>query len=133
MERLTKETLAVMSKEELQEAVETLQSRLEVAERQIEQMKAEAEIGKKYIEHLKAEAFRLIRAVEGENSPILKLIDRADVDTLRQIVDEYIERGKEKFKAVSTEKVASEEITKERLLQADYSELLKLKERFISG
>jgi len=133
MERLTKETLAVMSKEELQEAVETLQSRLEVAERQIEQMKAEAEIGKKYIEHLKAEAFRLIRAVEGENSPILKLIDRADADTLRQIVDEYMERGKEKFKAVSTEKVASEEITKERLLQADYSELLKLKERFISG
>ncbi|MEJ5227191.1 hypothetical protein [Thermodesulfovibrio sp.] len=132
MERLTKETLAVMSKEELQEAVEMLQTKLEVAEREIETLKADAEIGKKYVEHLKAEALRLVRAVEGESSPLLKLIDRADVDTLRQIVDEYLERGKEKFKAVSTEKVVSEEVTKETLLRADYSELIKLRERFIN-
>ncbi|MDI6865768.1 hypothetical protein [Thermodesulfovibrio yellowstonii] len=133
MERLTKETLAVMSKEELQEAVETLQTKLEVAERQIDTLKADAEVGKKYIEHLKSEAIRLIRAVEGESSPIFRLIERADVDTLRQIVDEYLERGKEKFKSTSTEKVVSEEVTKETLLRADYSELIKLKERFING
>ncbi len=49
----------------------------------------------------KTEAIRLVRAVDGENAPLLKLIDKADVDTLKAIVDEYMEKGKEKFKACS--------------------------------
>lgn len=133
MERLTKETLSMMSKEELEEAVETLQVRLEAAEKELEALKAMAEVGTKYIEHLRQEATRLIRAVEGEDSPVLRLLNKADVDTLKEIVDDYMKRGKEKFKASSKDDTVPEELTKERLLQADYAELLKLKERFTSG
>ncbi len=96
MEKLTKEVLEVMSKEELMEAVETLQLKLEVAEKEIASLKSLAEIGKKYMEHLKAEALRLIKAVDGENTSLLKLIDKADADTLKAIVDEYTEKGKRK-------------------------------------
>lgn len=130
MDKLSKETLSVMSKEELQDIVETLQAKLEVAEREIEKLKADAEVGKKYIEHLRAEAVRLVRAVEGENSALLKLIDRADMDTLKAIVDDYMAKGKEKFKAASSQPKETQEITKEALLKADYKELLKLKEYF---
>lgn len=130
MDKLSKETLSVMSKEELQDIVETLQAKLEVAEREIEKLKADAEVGKKYIEHLRAEAVRLVRAVEGENSALLKLIDRADMDTLKAIVDDYMAKGKEKFKAASSQPKETQEITKEALLKADYKELLKLKEHF---
>lgn len=130
MEKLTKEVLEVMSKEELMEAVETLQLKLEVAEKEIASLKSLAEIGKKYMEHLKAEALRLIKAVDGENTSLLKLIDKADADTLKAIVDEYTEKGKEKFKAV-TRKDYTEELTAETLMKADYATLLKLKEKLI--
>lgn len=133
MDKFTKETLSVMSKEELQDAVEALQMKLEVAQKEIEQLKTEAEIGKKYMEHLKSEAFRLVRAVDGDNAPLLKLIDKADIDTLKAIVDEYTEKGKEKFKATSKEGTKDGELTKEMLEKADYDALLKLKEKFVNG
>ncbi|MEM1813960.1 MAG: hypothetical protein QXE04_01580, partial [Thermoplasmatales archaeon] len=63
MEKLTKDVIMTLTKEELQEAVETLQLKLEVAEKEKEELKDLAEIGKKYYEHLKAEAIRLVRAV----------------------------------------------------------------------
>lgn len=131
MEKLTKETLSMMSKEELQGAVEALQLKLDVALKEVEQLKADAEIGKKYTEHLKAEALRLVRVVDGDNAPLLKLIDKSDVDTLKEIVDDYTKKGKEKFRATSKEDAQSEELTKEVLEKADYSTLLKLKEKFL--
>ncbi len=47
-----------MSKEELQEAIETLQVKLEVAEKEIERLKADAEIGRKYVEHLQNGSYK---------------------------------------------------------------------------
>jgi hypothetical protein len=131
MEKFTKEVFSVMSKEELQDVVETLQMKLEVAEKEIERLKADGEIGRKYMEHLKTEAIRLIRAVEGENAPLLKFIDKADVDTLKSIVDEYMEKGREKFKACSQKQYTDNAITPEFLKKADYETLLKLKEKFL--
>ncbi len=132
MEKLTKEVLEVMSKDELKEAVETLQLKLDVAEKEIESLKSLADIGKKYMEHLKAEALRLIKAVDGENTPLLKLIDKADVDTLKAIVEEYEQKGKEKFRAVSRKDYTeTEDLTVETLMKADYDTLLKLKEKFM--
>lgn len=131
MEKLTKETLSVMTKEELQELVDSLQMQLEVCQREINSMKAEAEIGKKYYEHLKSEALTLIRAVDGNDSVMLKLIDKADVETLKAIVDDYTKKGKEKFKAVSKHvEPETEDITAEALQKADYRTLIRLKERF---
>lgn len=131
MEKLTKDVIMTLTKEELQEAVETLQLKLEVAEKEKEELKGLAEIGKKYYEHLKFEAARLVRAVEGENAPILKLIDKADVDTLKAIVDDYQERAKEKFKAsaVHTQEEEPQLFSKEWLEKANYQELLKLRQK----
>lgn len=130
-EKLTKDVLEVMTKEELQEVVETLQMKLEVAQKEIEALKADAEIGRKYKEHLQKEAIRLVKAVDGENAPLLKLIDKADVDTLKEIIDEYIEKGKEKYKATSQVSQIEEELNVETLLKANYEKLLKLKEKFL--
>lgn len=131
MEKLTKEVIMTLSKEELQEVVETLQAKLELVEKEKEELKALAEIGKKYYEHLKTEAVRLVRAVEGDNAPILKLIDKADADTLKAIVEDYTEKAKEKFRAsaVQTQSEEPQEFSKEWLLKASYNELIKLRNK----
>jgi len=128
MEKLTKEVILTLSKEELQETVETLQAKLEFAEKEKQELKELAELGKKYYEHLKAEAVRLVRAVDGDNAPLLKLIDRADADTLKAVVDDYQERAKEKFRSSSVQQSQEPEtFSKDWLEKADYQELLKLR------
>lgn len=128
---LDKETILALSKEELQETVETLQAKLQVAEKEISNLKELAEIGKKYAEHLKTEAIRLTKLVEGGNSPLLRLLEKADIDTLKTIVDEYTEKAKEKFKPSATASKQDEtEFTAETLLKADYKTLTKLSEKF---
>jgi len=128
MEKLTKEVILTLSKEELQETVETLQAKLELAEKEKQELKELAELGKKYYEHLKAEAVRLVRAVDGDNAPLLKLIDRADADTLKAVVDDYQERAKEKFRSSSVQQFQEPEMfSKDWLEKADYQELLKLR------
>lgn len=128
MEKLTKEVILTLSKEELQETVEILQAKLELAEKEKQELKELAELGKKYYEHLKAEAVRLVRAVDGDNAPLLKLIDRADADTLKAVVDDYQERAKEKFRSSSVQQSQEPEtFSKDWLEKADYQELLKLR------
>jgi len=128
MEKLTKEVILTLSKEELQETVEILQAKLELAEKEKQELKELAELGKKYYEHLKAEAVRLVRAVDGDNAPLLKLIDRADADTLKAVVDDYQERAKEKFRSSSVQQFQEPEMfSKDWLEKADYQELLKLR------
>lgn len=128
MEKLTKEVILTLSKEELQETVEVLQAKLELAEKEKQELKELAELGKKYYEHLKAEAVRLVRAVDGDNAPLLKLIDRADADTLKAVVDDYQERAKEKFRSSSVQQSQEPEtFSKDWLEKADYQELLKFR------
>jgi len=132
MERIPRDTLVVMSKEELVDVVESLQLKLEVAEKEKEELKELAEIGKKYLEHLRLEAGKLVRLVEGENSALLKLVEKADVDTLKGLVDEYSEKARAKLQATSKPILPEEEtkITRETLEKADYKTLLKLSEQF---
>lgn len=129
---LEKEVITTLSKEELQEAVETLQAKLQIAEKEIENLKELAEVGKKYSQHLKTEAIRLTRLVEGENSPLLRLLEKADIDTLKSIVDEYTEKAKEKYKpsAIAVQKENETELTAETLLKADYKTLAQLSQKF---
>ncbi len=130
MERFTKETLSVMSKEELQEIVEALQFKLEVAEKEISELKKMAEIGRKYYEHLNAEAIKLVKLVEGEKSAMLKLIEKADIDTLKEIVEQYSERAKQEYKASAKVTVDDEDITPEKIASMNYKDLIKLREKF---
>jgi len=131
MERFSKETLEVMSKDELKEAVETLQLKLETSLKEIEELKSLADVGKKYYEHLKTEAKRLINLVHNE-SPVLKLIDTADADTLGQIIDEFSRKAKDLYKPSSSSDNESEPevITKENLKKMNYQELMKLSKNF---
>lgn len=132
MERFTLETLSAMSKDELIEVVQTLQTKLEVAEKEVEALKADAEVGKKYKEHLLQEAIRLVKLVDGEKAPMLKLLEKADVDTLKNIVDEYEPKAREKFQPSAKQEDIEKDkpITKETLIKANYKDLVELSQKF---
>jgi hypothetical protein len=123
------EKIEMLSKEELIDAVKALEVKLSALEKENEELKALAEIGKKYEEHLRAEATRLVKVVEGEKSAYLKLIEKADVDTLAEIVEEYQAKATEKLKPSSVQaRVEDEKIDLEKM---SYQDLLKLKEKFM--
>ncbi len=131
MEKLTKEVLQAMSQEELIAAIETLQLKVEALEKEKEELKHYAEIGKKYEEHLKAEVARLVKLVEGENSPVLKLIDKADIETLKEMEKSYREKAQKELAPSAKQTPETEEkLSPERLQNMSYEELLKLREKF---
>ena len=127
MEKLSSQTISIMSKEELQEALQAVQLKLEVAESELEQIKADAQLGKKYLEHLKAEAKRVVNLVHKE-SPVLKLLDTADADTLKQIIDEFSQKAQRAYKPSAQSAISDEpkELTKEKLQKMSYSELISV-------
>jgi alanyl-tRNA synthetase len=123
------EKIEMLSKEELIEAVRTLETKLSALEKENEELKALAEIGKKYEEHLRAEATKLVKIVEGDVSALLKLIEKADVDTLAEIVEEYKAKATEKLQPSSVQaRVEDEKIDLEKM---SYEDLLKLREKFM--
>jgi alanyl-tRNA synthetase len=122
------EKIEMLSKEELIEAVRTLETKLSALEKENEELKALAEIGKKYEEHLRAEATKLVKIVEGDASALLKLIEKADVDTLAEIVEEYKAKATEKLQASSIQ--ARVEDGKIDLEKMSYEDLVKLAEKF---
>jgi Na+/phosphate symporter len=122
------EKIEMLAKEELIEAVRMLETKLSALEKENEELKKLAEIGKKYEEHLRKEATKLVKVVEGEASALLKLIERADVDTLAEIVNEYKAKATEKLQPSSIQaKVEEEKIDLEKM---SYQELVKLAEKF---
>jgi acyl-CoA reductase-like NAD-dependent aldehyde dehydrogenase len=120
------ENLEAMTKEELISAVEALQIKLSALEKENLALKELADIGKKYLEHLKQEATKLVKLVDGEKSPLLKLIEKADVETLKELVDEYTEKAKEKYKSSSQRDKLEPEKSLEEMT---YAELKKLGEK----
>jgi acyl-CoA reductase-like NAD-dependent aldehyde dehydrogenase len=122
------EHLEAMTKEELVSAVEALQTKLSALEKENLALKEIAEIGQKYIEHLRQEAVRLVKLVDGEKSPLLKLIEKADVETLKELVDEYTEKAKELYKPSSQRAQLEFEKSIEEM---SYAELKKLAEKLV--
>jgi hypothetical protein len=121
------EKIEMLSKEELIDAVRTLETKLSALEKENEELKALAEIGKKYEEHLRNEAIKLVKIVEGEKSAYLKLIEKADVDTLAEIVEEYKAKATEKLQPSSVQaRVEDEKIDLEKM---SYEDLVKLAEK----
>jgi len=120
------EHFEAMTKEELISAIEALQTKLSALEKENLALKELAEIGQKYIEHLRREAVRLVKLVDGEKSPLLKLIEKADVETLKELVDEYTEKAKELYKPSSQRAQLEFEKPFEEM---SYAELKKLAEK----
>jgi len=121
------EHFEAMTKEELISAIEALQTKLSALEKENLALKELAEIGQKYIEHLRREAVRLVKLVDGEKSPLLKLVEKADVETLKELVDEYTEKAKELYKPSSQRAQLEFEKSIEEM---SYAELVKLAEKF---
>lgn len=124
IENLTKENVK-LSKE-----IENLKIELEVAQKEIEQFKQLAEVGKKYKEHLQKEAIKYIKLVEGTESPLLTLLNKADIDTLKEIVEQYKTKAKNDYSPSSIKVNDNQELTVEKLSQMSYKELLNLKSKF---
>jgi Skp family chaperone for outer membrane proteins len=120
------EHLETMTKEELISAIETLQTKVSALEKENSTLRELAEIGQKYIEHLRREAVRLVKLVDGEKSPLLRLIEKADVETLKELVDEYTEKAKELYKPSSQRTQPEFEKSIEEM---SYAELKKLAEK----
>jgi acyl-CoA reductase-like NAD-dependent aldehyde dehydrogenase len=120
------EHFEAMTREELISAIEALQTKLSALEKENLALKELAEIGQKYIEHLRREAVRLVKLVDGEKSPLLKLIEKADVETLKELVDEYTEKARELYKPSSQRAQLEFEKSIEEM---SYAELKKLAEK----
>jgi acyl-CoA reductase-like NAD-dependent aldehyde dehydrogenase len=117
------EHFEAMTREELLSAIEALQAKVSALEKENLALKELAEIGQKYIEHLRREAVRLVRLVDGEKSPLLRLVEKADVETLKELVDEYTEKAKEVYKPSSQRTQLEFEKSIEEM---NYAELKKL-------
>ena len=86
---MEKVELSALTKEELIELAEALQLRFEALGKEKQELSELTEIGEKYKEHFQSEAIRLIKLVEGDNLPLIKLAEKADTDTLKELVETY--------------------------------------------
>ena len=122
------QNIETLSKEELMDAVRALEVKLSALEKENQEMRELAEVGKKYAEHLRAEAAKFVRVVEGEKSALLKLIEKADVDTLKEMVDDYRAKASEKLQSKSVP-VSPESTQKTDIEKMSFEELKEFGEK----
>jgi len=127
------QNIEMLSKEELIDAVRALEVKLSAVEKENQELRELAETGKKYIEHLRAEATKFVKVVEGEKSALLKLIEKADVDTLKEMVDDYRAKAAEKLQSKSVqippEQAHPNAVKKEDIEKMSFEELKELGEK----
>jgi len=126
------QNIEMLSKEELMDAVRALEVKLSALEKENQELRELAETGKKYIEHLRAEATKFVKVVEGEKSALLKLIEKADVDTLKEMVDDYRAKASEKLQARSVQippEQSAGTVKKEDIEKMSFEELKQLGEK----
>jgi len=122
------QNIETLSKEELMDAVRALEVKLSAFEKENQELRELAEVGKKYAEHLRAEAAKFVRVVEGEKSALLKLIEKADVDTLKEMVDDYRAKASEKLQSKSVP-VSPESTQKTDIEKMSFEELKEFGEK----
>jgi lysyl-tRNA synthetase class I len=127
------QNIEMLSKEELIDAVRALEVKLSAVEKENQELRELAEVGKKYAEHLRAEATKFVKIVEGEKSALLKLIEKADVDTLKEMVDDYRAKASEKLQSKSVqippEQTYPNAVKKEDIEKMSFEELKELGEK----
>jgi len=127
------QNIETLSKEELIDAVRALEVKLSALEKENQELRELAEIGKKYAEHLRVEATKFVKIVEGEKSALLKLIEKADVDTLKDMVDDYRAKAAEKLQSKSVqippEQSQPSAVRKEDIEKMSFEELKELGEK----
>lgn len=132
LEKLTKSNIELAKeKASLSTELESIKLQLDVSNKEIASLKELAEIGKKYKEHLEKEVVKFVKISEGDKSPVLTLLSKADIDTLKALEEQYREKTKDKFKASSNnDKDLNKEITPEKLSKMNYKEILELSKSF---
>jgi len=126
------QNIEMLSKEELMDAVRALEVKLSALEKENQELRELAEVGKKYAEHLRAEATKFVKIVEGEKSALLKLIEKADVDTLKEMVDDYRAKAAEKLQSKSVQIPPEQQpgtLKKEDIEKMSFEELKELGEK----
>jgi len=127
------QNIEMLSKEELIDAVRALEVKLSAVEKENQELRELAEVGKKYAEHLRAEATKFVKIVEGEKSALLKLIEKADIDTLKEMVDDYRAKASEKLQSKSVqippEQSQPNTVKKEDIEKMSFEELKELGEK----
>ena len=126
------QNIEMLSKEELMDAVRALEVKLSALEKENQELRELAEVGKKYAEHLRAEATKFVKIVEGEKSALLKLIEKADVDTLKEMVDDYRAKASEKLQSKSVQIPPEQQpgtVKKEDIEKMSFEELKELGEK----
>ena len=126
------QNIEMLSKEELIDAVRALEVKLSALEKENQELRELAEVGKKYTEHLRIEAIKFVKIVEGEKSALLKLIEKADVDTLKEMVDDYRAKASEKLQARSVQIPPEQSpgtVKKEDIEKMSFEELKELGEK----
>lgn len=123
IENLSKENAKLLKE------LENVKLELEVSRKELENFKQLAQIGKTYKEHLEKEAIRLVKLVEGDTSPLLALLEKADINTLKDIVEQYNIKAKKEYMPSSKKIDDNEPLTSEKLLKMNLKELMELKKQ----
>jgi len=123
IENLSKENAKLLKE------LENVKLELEVSKKELENFKQLAQIGKTYKEHLEKEAIRLVKLVEGDTSPLLALLEKADINTLKDIVEQYNIKAKKEYMPSSKKIDDNEPLTSEKLLKMNLKELMELKKQ----
>jgi len=117
---------------QLQKERDELKKQVEVLQKEIENLKQLAELGKTYRETLEKDAEKFIKVVDGEDSPLLGLITKADITQLQKLVETYREKAQEKLKP-SAKTGLKEEGKDVNVDKLSYSELKALEEKLMGG
>ncbi len=108
---------------------EKLRQELEVLKKEVERLKPLAEMGKAYRESLERDAEKFIKVVEGEDSPLLSLIQKAELSELQKLVETFRKKAELKL---SPSSVQGTNLSKPVDILS-YQELKELEKSFMGG
>lgn len=136
-ELLRQEVEALKNKvQDKDEKIDTLTTQVKVRTKEIENLKSLAEIGKKYEENLRNNAKKFIRVVEGEDSPLVALVDKAGIDELETLNEKYSEKAKKHLEPRARggdESFANANKDQFNIESASYEEIIKYEQKIING
>ena len=98
-----------------------------------EEVKKFAEIGRRYLQKLRESVRKYVILVEGESHPLLSLLEKADIETLERLAEEYEKKAMKKYSSSAKSENEQEPQVKlgspEDIWKISSEEFFKLRER----
>ena len=108
MEKTAEEIRLEQENQQLKAQLQSTATEKDVLTQDVASLKKTAEIGRQYKERLQKDVKKFITLVETDKSPVLGMVDSADVETLEQLSATYSAKAKETMKASSQKHDAGE-------------------------